>query len=125
MGMYFSSTKDFPNTEKLLKKLLSGDLYRRLDKYGKKGVDALEAATPIETSKTANAWTYKVIRSKNNPGIAWYNTNENDGVSIALLIQYGHGTGTGGYVQGIDYINPAMRPVFDSILEDILKEVRA
>lgn len=125
MSISFSSTKDFKNTEKLLKKILSGSLYGRLEQYGKRGVAALEAATPVETSATANSWTYKVIKSKSNPGIAWYNTNENDDVSIALLIQYGHGTGTGGYVQGIDYINPAMRPVFDSILEDIIREVKA
>jgi hypothetical protein len=124
-GIYFSSTKDFKNTEALLKKVLSGNLYKRLDRYGKLGVDALEQATPVDTSRTAGSWSYEVVKSKTNPGIKWYNSNDNDGVSIAVLIQYGHGTGTGGYVQGIDYINPAMRPVFDQILEEVLKEVRS
>lgn len=123
-GMFFTSDKNFRNTEKLLKRYLSGNLYQRLDSYGKRGVAALEQATPVDTSGTAKSWAYKVIKSKTNPGIQWYNTKENDGATIALLIQYGHATGTGGYVQGRDYINPAMRPVFDSILEDVLKEVR-
>lgn len=124
MGMYFTSTKGFDNTEKMLKKLLSGGLYKRLESYGERGVDALERATPTESGTTAKGWYYKVVRSKKNPAIEWYNSNVEDGVVIALIIQYGHGTGTGGYVQGRDYINPAMRPVFDKILQEILEEVK-
>lgn len=123
MSIEVTSHGDFNTIEAFLKKVSTGDLYSRLDKYGAEGVKALRRATPIESGETARGWGYRVIRSKNNPGIEWYNTHTNDGANIAVLIQYGHGTGTGGYVQGIDYINPAMRPLFERIADDIWKEV--
>ena len=100
-----------------------GDIYSGLDKYGMTGVDALSSATPHESGLTASSWKYRVVRDKNHPRIEWYNTNVHHGAVIAVLLQYGHGTGTGGYVQGRDYINPAIRPVFDKIADDVWKEV--
>lgn len=123
MSINFMVSGDFKNLEKFLKKASSGDIFSRLDRYGKIGVDALRKSTPKESGETAKSWGYRVIKSKTNPGIEWYNTHVNDGVQIAVLIQYGHGTGTGGYVQGRDYINPAMQPVFDKIAQDVWKEV--
>lgn len=125
MSFNFTVHGDFKNTEKFLKRAMSGDFYSRLDSYGQRGVEALRKGTPKESGETANSWGYRVIRSKSNPGIEWYNTHVNKGAVIAVLIQYGHGTGTGGYVQGIDYINPAMRPIFEDIANEIWKEVKS
>lgn len=125
MSIQVTSHGDFNIIETFLKKVSTGDFYSRLDSWGKAGVAALSKATPKESSKTAQSWGYRVIKSKLYPGVEWYNTNTNDGANIAVLIQYGHGTGTGGYVQGIDYINPAMRPLFEKIADEIWKEVTA
>lgn len=94
-----------------------------LDKYGRQGVEALRANTPVDTGKTAASWEYKIVRKTNSIAIQWYNTNKNDGVPIAIILQYGHGTPSGTYVQGVDYINPAMRPVFDEISQNMWREV--
>ena len=94
-----------------------------LNKFGQRGVEALRAATPKDTGKTADSWTYNIEYGNGKAAIVWSNTNVNDGVNIAIILQYGHGTGTGGYVEGRDYINPAMHSVFDSILEDAWKEM--
>lgn len=115
---------NFEKANKALLKLLGGDMYTDLDRYGREGVSALAKATPVETSLTANSWAYRVIKGK-NPGIEWYNTNVVNGVSVAILIQYGHGTGTGGYVQGRNYINPAIRPIFDQIVANVRKKVKS
>jgi hypothetical protein len=85
----------------------------------------LSAATPVETGETAHSWTYEVRQSKGSYEIVWKNTHVVNGANIALLIQYGHGTGTGGYVPGRDYINPAMKPVFDKILAEVRRVVTA
>lgn len=114
---------DHKKTKTALEKMVRGAFYEALDQYGQRGVAALRAATPVETGLTANSWTYKVFRGK-RPGIAWYNTNMAGGTSIAVLIQYGHGTGTGGYISGRDYINPAIMPVFESIANDLWERVR-
>lgn len=106
--------------EKLEKKMFNIDSFR---KYGEEGVRALEVSTPKDTGTTANSWYYDIEQTKDTITINWKNRNINKGVLIAAIIQYGHGTGTGGYVQGIDYINPAMRPVFQKIAEDAWKEV--
>lgn len=119
----FTHKGNFEKTDKFLKKINSKKLFSKLDKYGKEGVDALRNATPKDTGLTANSWTYKVSVSSNVCSITWSNSNMNKGVPIALVLQYGHVTGTGGYVQGIDYINPAMKPIFDKILFDVWKEV--
>lgn len=93
------------------------------DKYGRAGIDALASMTPKESGKTARSWNYNVELNKNFAKIYWFNTNENQGANIAILLQYGHGTGTGGYVYGTDYINPAMKPIFDELANAIWKEV--
>lgn len=113
----------FANTEAFLRKARDGSIYSMLDKYGPQGVAALQAATPVDTSDTANSWDYQIVRTKGVYKIIWLNKNVEGGENVAILIQYGHGTGTGGYVAGYDYINPAMRPIFDSILADIRKAV--
>lgn len=118
-----SSSGDFSRTNKFLSGLLRGDIYSDLDRYGKMGVEALAHATPVETGLTAKSWAYRIIKNKNRPGIEWYNTNVVSGTPVAILIQYGHGTGTGGYVEGRDFINPAMRPIFDQIASDIWRKV--
>lgn len=94
-----------------------------LDRYGREGVAALRSATPVDTGKTAGSWDYEIVRSKESVSIQFNNSNIQNGVPIAIIIQYGHGTKNGGYVQGIDYINPAIKPIFDKILEDVWKEV--
>lgn len=110
------------SVEKKLKKLLGKNIFASLDRYGQRGVEALAAATPVETGLTADSWEYEIVKSP-RPGIRWYNTNVVNGTPVVIMIQYGHGTGTGGYVYGRDFINPAMRPVFDTIAQDIWKEV--
>lgn len=95
----------------------------RLDKYAHEGIAALSAATPVDSGETASSWVYDINVNGGGMSITWSNTNVNDGVNIAIILQYGHGTGTGGYVVGRDYINPAMQPVFDRIVADLWKEV--
>ena len=119
-----NTSGDFKKTTKFLEFLESGKMFSVLEHYGRVGVDALSDATPIETGETSISWGYSVNRSGNRYSINWYNENEEDGVNIAVILQYGHGTGTGGYVRGIDYINPAMRPVFTKIIDDVWRQVR-
>ena len=95
-----------------------------LDKYGKKGVKALSEATPEESGKTAGAWHYKILRTTNTASLVWTNDNVVDGANIALLLQYGHATRSGSWVEGIDYINPALLPIFEEMKNDILKELK-
>ena len=94
-----------------------------LDKYGREGVAALSAATPKESGLTANSWYYEIERSKDSVSISFHNSNVNKGVLIAIIFQYGHATRNGGYVEGIDYINPAIQPLFNKIAEDAWEEV--
>ena len=114
---------DLNNTYKFLDRILKRDIYKNLEAYGQEGVNALAEATPKKTGKTAASWEFDIDRGLNSVAITWRNTNINNGVNIAIILQYGHGTGWGGYVQGRDYINPAIRPVFDKIAESIWKEV--
>jgi hypothetical protein len=114
---------DFSKTFKFLNFVDKFKVDKILEKYGQQGVSALAAATPINSGQTANSWNYTIKNSGSSYSIHWNNTNVNNGVNIAVIIQYGHGTGTGGYVQGIDYINPAMRPIFDKIAEEAWREV--
>lgn len=95
-----------------------------LDKYGKQGVAALQAATPKDTGKTAESWTYQIERKAGGVALTFHNTNRNKGVPIAVILQYGHATGNGGYVEGVDYINPALRPIFEKLAEEAWREVR-
>lgn len=123
MVIKVSSKGDFSRTFRFMQRLQQIFKTSDLDKYGKQGVDALSSATPIDSGKTADSWTYKITTNANSVSIEWYNTNTNNGVNIAILLQYGHGTGSGGYVKGRDYINPAIRPVFDEIANNLWKEV--
>ena len=114
---------DFKKTEKFLKKSFGRDYMSVLEKYAKRGVDALSAATPKKTGLTAASWSYDIIQNGGSISIVWNNSNVQNYVNIALILQYGHGTRNGGYVQGRDYINPAMRPIFDEMAENAWKEV--
>lgn len=119
----FKHRGSFNRLEKFLNRVRDMGYMNMLDKYGQEGVKALAAATPTDSGRTADCWTYEISRSATKTVIAWHNTNINQNVNIAVILQYGHGTGTGGYVEGRDYINPAMRPVFDNIAEAAWKEV--
>lgn len=123
MTFSLETSGTWQNTESWLKRMSKTDIYKTLDKYGKMGVDALAKATPKESGETAGSWSFRTKISGRNAKIEWLNTHINQGVNIAVILQYGHGTGTGGYVQGRDYINPAIRPVFDQITESVWKEV--
>lgn len=114
---------NFDNTEKFLNNIKKRTYIKGLDRYGEKGVRALEAATPRDSGKTARSWTYKVYDFGDTIKIVWYNNNVNKWANIAILLQYGHATRNGGYVQGRDYINPAMQPIFDEIAEEAWAEV--
>lgn len=114
---------DFNNTFRFLNKMSKFQINKILEKYGQMGVEALRSATPVDSGKTAESWGYEISIGKEGATIYWTNTNQNKGVYIAVILQYGHGTGTGGYVQGVDYINPAIRPVFDKIAEEAWMEV--
>ena len=118
-----SSSGSFAKTTKFLEMLQSGKIFRNLDKHGRAGVDALSRATPLETGKAASSWGYTISQSNSKVTITWFNTNVEGGVNVAVILQYVHGTGTGGYVAGRDYINPAIRPVFDRILDDVWRQV--
>lgn len=121
----FSSSGDFQKTEKFLKALSSGDIFKVLDGYGQAGVSALRAATPSQSGATSAMWSYKVEKSRGSYSISWTNSNMAGGVPLVILLQYGHGTGTGGYVAGRDFINPAMKPIFDKIADGVWKAVKA
>lgn len=123
MDITVSQSGDFHNLEQFLKNAERGDYLKVLERFGRMGVDALSAATPIESGTTANSWSYEIVQKNGSAEIDFNNSNINKGVNIAIIIQYGHGTGTGGYVQGIDYINPALRPVFEQIADAAWKEV--
>lgn len=123
MSIKFEMKGDFDKTKKWLNTLKNNKMESILKKYGEEGVQALKSATPIDSGETANSWGFKVKTTSNSASIEWFNTNTQNGVNIAILLQYGHGTGTGGYVQGVDYINPAMAPIFKSISDKVWKEV--
>lgn len=118
-----TSKGDFSKTFKFLNKIESFSIMNALEKYAQEGVAALSSATPVDSGATANSWGYEIVSSGDRHTIYWTNSNENGGVLIAIILQYGHGTGTGGYVEGRDYINPAMRPIFDKIAEEAWREV--
>lgn len=113
----------FSMTERWLNRCMGREYLNVLDKYGKEGVKALQRATPKDSGKTAKSWYYEIIREGRSTTIQFKNSNKNDGVNIAIILQYGHGTGTGGYVKGRDFINPAIRPVFDKMADEAWKEV--
>lgn len=119
----FKHKGNFPKINRHLERLKEVARLGILDKYGREGVAALASATPTESGKTASSWYYEIEHSKEASIIRFNNSNLNDGVPIAIILQYGHGTGTGGWVEGRDYINPAVRPVFDRIKSDVWREV--
>lgn len=123
MRVGFTVHGSYKNIDKWLKKNYRLNLRKVFDKYGQIGSTVLMYATPRETGNTALSWTHKVTETQAGITLSWHNTNVVDGVPIAIILQYGHGTGTGGYVQGQDYINPAMRPVFEEIASILQKAV--
>lgn len=114
---------DFKNTERFLSRMSRRQQFGWLDSYGIRGVDALSNATPKDTRETSRRWRYSVTEKRGQITITWYNDNEDDGVPIVILIQYGHATRNGGFVQGRDFINPAMQPLFDQMSDEIWKRV--
>lgn len=119
----FTQTGDFDNTRRFLKNANRWSTSRLLKLCGERGVQALSSATPVDTGKTAASWGYEIVKNKYSVKVQWTNDNISEGTPIAILIQYGHGTATGGYVKGRDYINPAIRPIFDEMADEIWEEV--
>lgn len=119
----FRQKGDFSKLTRYLEKVKEAAKVGVLDKYGQAGVAALSSATPVESGLTAQSWYYEIEHTKSSAVIRFLNSNVNKGVPIAIILQYGHGTGTGGWVEGRDYINPAIQPIFDNIAEDAWKEV--
>lgn len=115
-GDFSKLTKYLVNAKKISRKI-------DLDKYGREGVSALESATPVDTGLTARSWYYEIEKTNGRYSIAFYNSNIQNGIPIAIILQYGHATGTGGWVEGRDYINPAIQPIFDKIAEKAWEEV--
>lgn len=122
--MKLSIDGDFSKTKSFLKNLSKKQKQLSLDDWGRAGVAALSSATPVDTGKTASSWSYSIEQRSDGVSLVWNNSNVNDGVNIALIIQYGHVTKNGVYVQGRDYINPALVPIFDKLAEAAWKEVK-
>lgn len=120
----FRQKGDFSKLTRYFERIKEAVNLSILDKYGREGVAALASATPVDSGKTASSWYYKIKHSNGTATLSFHNSNVNDGVPIAIILQLGHGTGTGGYVQGRDYINPAIQPLFDKIAEDAWREMR-
>ena len=119
----FRQKGDFSKLDHYFERVKEAAKIGVLDKYGQAGVSALSSATPVESGKTASSWYYEIKRQNGSVALEFYNSNVNNGVPIAVILQFGHGTGTGGWVRGRDYINPAIQPIFDKIAEDAWKEV--
>lgn len=123
MGIRVKQHGNFNNLERFLKKVSDKDYLSRFAKYGEMGLKALKEATPERSGLTAASWGYTLEMSGAGVRIAWTNSNINKGVPISIIIDTGHGTGTGGYVQGQEYIDPAILPVFDQIIDEMWKEL--
>lgn len=121
--IHLRSKGDFKKADKYFRNLIKASRVEILEKYGNKGVAALSSATPVESGLTASSWSYRIERSGSRVAIYFTNSNINKGVNIAIILQYGHGTGTGGWVEGRDYINPAIQPIFDELAEAAWREV--
>lgn len=119
----FSLGGSTKRTSDFLDRMSRQELYSNLEPLAQRGVSALQAATPVESGLTAASWTYEIKIEKGKASIYWLNTHVENGVNIAVILQYGHGTGTGGYVSGRDYINPALQPIFDEIANEVWKKV--
>lgn len=114
---------NFNKTERFFNRVLKREYLNILERYGQAGVEALRNATPSASGKTADSWGFGIEEGKGMVTLYWTNTNENQGVNIAILLIYGHGLQNGGYVEGIDFVNPAMRPIFEKIADESWKEV--
>ena len=119
----FESSGSFNNTDNFLQRMSKTNIFSSLDKYAKQGLVALREATPIDSGLTASSWRYEISKTRGTYSITWLNSNVVDGTPVAILLQYGHATGTGGYIQGRDYINPALKPIFDQIEKSVWKAV--
>jgi hypothetical protein len=119
----FTTSGSTARTQAFLTKMQSSDMFSGLEALAQEGVNALAAFTPVDSGLTAASWSYEIVRTSSSLSISWLNTNRNGTANIAVLLQYGHGTGTGGFISGYDYINPAIQPVFDRIAEEIWKKV--
>ena len=119
----FRQKGDFSKLNRFLERAKEAARLSILDKYGREGVAALASATPVDSGETANSWYYEIKHGKGSATITFNNSHINKGVPIAIILQYGHGTGTGGWVEGRDYINPAIQPIFDKIVDEAWKEV--
>ena len=119
----FRHKGDFSKLTRYLEKVKETVNLGILDKYGREGVAALASATPVDSGLTASSWYYEIVRQNESAQINFCNSNINEGVPIAIILQYGHGTGTGGWVEGRDYINPAIQPIFDKIANEAWREV--
>lgn len=114
---------DFSKATRYFEKVKNASRLKILHEYGRKGVAALKSATPVESGLTASSWYYEIVSDKGKSSLNFKNSNIQQGVSIAIILQYGHGTGTGGWVEGRDYINPAIRPIFDELANKAWREV--
>lgn len=123
MSMSFKTSGSFANTEDFLNRMSKEQMFTTLERYAQEGIGALARATPVDTGLTASSWTYEIVNKRGFHQIIFHNTNVVSGVPVAILLQYGHGTGTGGYVQGRDYINPVIQPLFQRIADDVWKAV--
>ncbi len=119
----FTQKGSFNKTERYLRRLSAPKRLEILERYATQGVNALSNATPMDSSETANSWSYSIVQRPGYYSIRFHNSHVVDGIPVAILIQYGHGTGTGGYVQGRDYINPAVRPIFEEMANKAWEEV--
>lgn len=119
----FSHKGDFSKSMRFLNRAKGAVRLGDLDRFGREGVSALASATPVESGTTASSWYYEIKRERDSVSITFNNSHVNNGVPIAIILQYGHGTGTGGWVQGRDYINPAIQPLFDKLADDAWREV--
>ena len=119
----FRQKGDFSKLTSFLERAKETVYLGDLNKYGRQGVAALASATPVDTGKTASSWSYKIENNNGSVSISFENSNIQDGVPIAIILQYGHGTRNGGWVEGRDYINPAIQPIFDQIVDEAWKEV--
>lgn len=118
-----TSSGSFKKTFSFFDSMSKSDIFASLNKYGQAGVNALAAATPVDSGLSSESWTYEITKSGGKYTIEWHNTNVVNGTPVVILIQYGHGTGTGGYVQGRDFINPVIQPLFDEIANNVWKAV--
>jgi hypothetical protein len=119
----FRQYGDFKKTENFLKSAKQTLIIKELERYGREGVAALKSATPVDTGLTAESWYYKIEVTDTYVSLLFCNSNVQNGIPIAIILQYGHGTGTGGWVEGRDYINPAIQPLFDRLAQDVWREV--